>query len=181
MEEHRMRKGFRLVLCSVFVFILVLSASCSPSPAGSAGGAEPVEPEVEEPTAVIAEEGEELTDVEETEAPVEEAGTGGEVPVSENGVPVDIPVPEEAYQLQVVRQGRIVSFQMDGTIDDLVAYFAENLEAVGWEQTNSPDTNVGSVASMLRRNEAGDQMSITMQANELGGFVRVTVSVNRSQ
>jgi hypothetical protein len=177
MEEHRMRKGFHLVPWGVFILIMVISVSCSPSPAGSAEVAEPADPEVADPTAVLAEE---APGSEETEAPVSEVGAGGEIPVSENGVPVDVPVPEEAYQLQVVRQGRIVTFQADGTIDDLVNFYTENLSSLGWEATNSPDTAVGSIATLIRKNEAGDQISINMQANELGGFVRVTVTVGRA-
>jgi hypothetical protein len=176
MEEHRMRKSFRLVLWGVLILIMVFSVSCSPSPAGSAVEAESGDAELEEPTAEVAEE---LSGGEETEAPVEEAGTGGEEPVSENGVPTDFPVPEEAYQLQVTR-GKIVSFQIDATIDEMVTYYTDNLPGAGWEMAGPQDTSVGSVASMLRKNAAGDQLSITMQGNELGGFVRVTLSVNRS-
>lgn len=179
-----MRKEFRLVLWGVFVLMIILSVSCSPSPAGSPVGAEPAEPEVEEPAAGVAEEPAaevaEEAGGEETEAPVEEAGTGGEVPVSDNGVPADIPVPENAYQLQVVRNGQIVSYQVDGSIDDIVTFYTDTLPGFGWEKTNSPDTVVAALASLLRENEAGDNMSISMQANELGGFVRITISVNRS-
>jgi hypothetical protein len=180
MEEQRMRSTIRLVLWGVFILILVLSASCSPSPAGSATGAEQESPAVEvEDTAESEEEVVDPVAEEEPEVPAEDTGTGGE-PVSETGIAADIPVPEEAYQVQVARKGTTISFQIDATVDEVVGFLQENLEAMGWEMAGPPDTSVGSIATLFRKNEAGDQLSINMQGNELGGFVRVTMVVQRA-
>jgi hypothetical protein len=181
MEEPRMRRYFRLFLWGVFLLILVVNASCSPQLAASTTGAEPAAPivEAEDPLAV-EEEAVDPIDGEDTEAPVEEAGTGGQEPVSDSGIAGDIPIPEDAYQVQVARRGTTVLFQIDGEIDDVVGFFQENLPNNGWNLAGPPDTSMGSIATLLRKNEAGDQLSINMQGNQLGGFVRVTIVVQRA-
>jgi hypothetical protein len=181
MEEHRMRKGFRPVLWGVFVLIMVFAVSCSPRPAGSAAGAEPAAPvvEVEGPIEEVVEEVGAVISGEEPAASAEGTGAGGQQPASDTGLAADIPVPEEAYQVQIARQGRTVIFQIDGTIDEMVTFYQENLPAAGWELAGPPDTSMGSIASMLRKNAVGDQLTVNMQGNQLGGFVRVTVTVIR--
>jgi len=42
-----------------------------------------------------------------------------------------------------------------------------------------PDNVMGSIGTMLRENTAGDRLAINMQGNDLGGFVRLTVSISR--
>ena len=176
-----MRKGFRLVLWGVFVLIIILAVSCSPSPAGSSVGAEPAAPsvEVEEPLAEVEEEVGNVENSEESETPADETGTGGQEPASDTGISEDIPIPEDAYQVQLARRGNTITFQIDGAIEEVVAFYTDNLPLSGWEMAGPPDTSMGSIATMLRKNGAGDQLSINMQGNELGGFVRVTVTVLR--
>lgn len=173
-----MSNGFRpVVLWGIFVLITLLAVSCSPRPARTVVGAAPAAPEVE--TELVGEEiGDEITG-EEIETSAEGTGTGGQQPVSDTGVAADIPIPEEAYQVQIARQGRTVIFQIDGKIEDIVTYYQENLPGLGWDLAGPPDTYMGSIASMLRENEAGDKLTINMQGNELGGFVRVTLTVIR--
>jgi hypothetical protein len=181
MEEHRMRRYFRLFLWGVFVLILVLTASCSSQPAASTTGAEPAAPVVKaEEQLDVEEEAVDPINGEENEAPVEDAGTGGQEPVSDSGIAGDIPIPEDAYQVQVAQRGTTVLFQIDGEIDDVVGFFQENLPNNGWDLVGPPDTSMGSIATLLRKNEAGDQLSINMQGNQLGGFVRVTIVILRA-
>jgi len=44
----------------------------------------------------------------------------------------------------------------------------------------SPDNAVEAIATMLRKNEAGDRLAINMQTNELGGFIRLTITISRA-
>jgi hypothetical protein len=176
----KIKKNFLLVRWGVFLLILLAAVACSPGAAQP-----PVEVEATEEAPALAETAQPESGagetVAETEAAPEEAGTGGEeVPVAENGVAEDIPVPEAAYQLQVARQGTNISFQVDGTIDEIVGFYTEQLEALGWNKATNPDSAVGSIATLFRKNEAGDQLSINMQKNELGGFVRVTIVLQRA-
>lgn len=165
-----MSKMRRVLLWGVLSFALLVSAACSPAAA-------PVEEEA--PETPIAEE------VSASEAQAEETG-GEEVevaeasPASETSAPEDFPIMEGYYKLQVMRNGAVVNYQVDGAIADVVAFYTEQLPNYGWEEAGPPDTAVGSIATMLRRNEAGDQLSISMQENKLGGFIRVTLTVNRA-
>jgi hypothetical protein len=43
-----------------------------------------------------------------------------------------------------------------------------------------PDNAIGSIGTMLRENAAGDRLAINMQANELGGFVILDISISRA-
>ncbi len=45
----------------------------------------------------------------------------------------------------------------------------------------TPDNSVGAIDKMLHENENGDRLAIDMQANELGGFVRLAITISRSQ
>jgi hypothetical protein len=86
----------------------------------------------------------------------------------------------EGYtNLQVTSGGNNIKYQVDGEIDDVVSYYQEQLPNYGWESVGNPDTQAGKIASMLRKNEAEDRISINMQHNELGGFVVVTITIAR--
>jgi hypothetical protein len=169
-----------MMFWGVLLFILLAAVACSPAAAPPAEGIPQTgEEEIEEPVE------EPVAEVEETEASVEEEGTGGEEPAetaAEAGANTsdDFPIPAEAYSVDVTSNGRTVQYQFDGTIDDIVAFFEEELPATGWEMAGPQDTVVGSIASFLRKNAAGDQLTINVQENELGGFVRVTATVQRA-
>lgn len=96
-------------------------------------------------------------------------------------VPEDIPIMDGATNLQVARDGTNIQFQIDGAIVDVVAFYQEVLPDFGWEIAGPPDNVIGLIATMLRENEVSDRLAINMQANELGGFVLLTITVNRVQ
>lgn len=98
-----------------------------------------------------------------------------------NEVPEDIPIMDGANNLQVARDGTNIQFQIDGAIEDVVAFYQEALPDFGWEIAGPPDNVIGVIATMLRENEVNDRLAINMQANELGGFVLLTITVNRVQ
>jgi hypothetical protein len=163
-----------VVLWGVFLLILLAAVACSPAA-----------PPPEEEVAQAEEPAQEQVEAAETESAAEEVGAGGEAPAetaAEAGASgeANIPVPEEAYSVDRTNDGRSVQFQYDGTIDDIVAFLEEQLPASGWEMAGPKDTVVGSIASMLRKNADGDQLTINIQENELGGFVRVTATVQRA-
>lgn len=105
------------------------------------------------------------------ESPVEVEVTGG--------VPDDIPIMEGAYELQSARSANNVTYQVDATVEDVVLFYQEELPKFGWELAGPPDNAIGTIGTMLRENAAGDQLAINMQFNQVGGFVRLNMRINR--
>jgi len=160
---------FSFLLIGLSLLVITISA-CSPSrvlvedydqvPAGAAT-TEPEAPEESVPE------------------PVEDQGPA---PVEEdNGNNLDdVPIMDEAYQVQKGRSGKNVVYQVDASIEEVVTYYQEVLPNYEWELAGPPDNAVASIATMLRENAAGDRLAINMQANELGGFVRVNITISRA-
>lgn len=123
---------------------------------------EAVEEELEEP---LASEGEESAPVE-----VEQEGDNLD----------DVPIMDIGYEIQRGRTGKNVVYQVDSTIDEVVAWYQEELPNYDWELAGPPDNAVASIATMLRENADGDRLAINMQRNELGGFVRITITIARA-
>jgi hypothetical protein len=164
-----MRKHFRIVTWGFLLLILIFAGACSP-----AAGPDPGE------VATDAGQGEVTQEVGNPQPEGNQEGNNPDSPAGPPGVPEDIPIAEGAYKLQVARNGANVNYQVDGVIDDVVAFYQQMLPELGWTEVTNPDT-VGSIAILLRENEAGDRVSINMQKNEVGGFVVVSISVTRKQ
>ncbi len=163
-------KLFNLAIL-ITALVLIISA-CSPSRVA-----------VDEYDGVIA--GGETPEVQETAKPAETAADPDSdeepPPVVEvsGGVPDDVPVMDGAYQLQATMSGNNVLYQVDATVDEVVAFYQEELPKFEWEMAGPPDNAIGSIGTMLRENAAGDRLAINMQGNDLGGFVRLTITVSR--
>jgi hypothetical protein len=95
-------------------------------------------------------------------------------------VPEDVPVLDDAYRLVAGSSGKNVVYQVDTTIEEVVTFYQNELPNFGWEMAGPPDNQVATIATMLRENADGDRLAINMQRNELGGFVRVTVTISRA-
>jgi hypothetical protein len=164
-----MKIGKISILLVVISALFIISA-CSPSrvlvedydqiPAGAAT----TEPEVPEEAAPEPVEDQEPAPV------VEEEGNRLD----------DVPIMESGYQVQKGRSGKNVVYQVDASIEDVVTYYQEQLPNFDWEMAGPPDNAVASIATMLRENAAGDRLAINMQANELGGFVRINITISRA-
>ncbi len=167
-----MSKGFLQILLSVIILLMVTISACTPSRIsvaeynkGTPGGDESP------------------GEVQETSPPTEEPDPIEQVPVvvtEPAGPAEDTPIPDGAYDVQVSRGGASIHFQIDGAIEDVVTYYQDVLPDFEWELAGPPDNAIGSIATMLRENEIGDRLAINMQANELGGFVQVTITVSRA-
>jgi hypothetical protein len=114
-------------------------------------------------------------------------GTGGEAagdPPSEDpagdAVPDDVPVMPGAYNLDVIREGSQINFYVDAEMEEVMAYYATELAALGWEETRTPDSAIGSIGSMVRQNAAEDALSISMSYNANGGFTVIQIAVSRA-
>lgn len=163
------KKGNLLVVWFAIVVIVFAFSACTPS-------------------RILVEEYDQSTtgdtggQVEGTSAPIDEPDASEiptYVPTVEAQVPEDVPIMEGAYRLQVVRDGTNVVYQIDSTIEEVATYYQEELPNYDWEIGRAPDNIIGSIATMLRFNPAGDRLAINMQANEVGGFVRLTLTISR--
>ncbi|HEX6304727.1 MAG TPA: hypothetical protein VFZ76_11095 [Anaerolineales bacterium] len=163
-----MRRNF-YVLWGVVLMAALLAAACSPSAASAPQQTqEPAQAttaaDVAEPTAVEAEPG----------------ATQPQAGISPEGAREDIPIMEAARGLQILRQGGTITYEVDTDIDTVVSFYQEELPNYGWELAGPPDSALASIATMLRENDSGDRMTINLQENQLGGFVRVNISVVRA-
>jgi hypothetical protein len=167
-----MKKVKLFNLAILITALLLIISACSPSRVA-----------VDDYDGVIA--GGETPEVQETADPVEPAADPDPdeepPPVVEDpgGVPDDVPVMDGAYQLQATRSGNNVLYQVDASVDEVVAFYKDELPKFEWEMAGPPDNAIGSIGTMLRENAAGDRLAINMQGNKLGGFVRLTITVSR--
>ena len=92
----------------------------------------------------------------------------------------DVPIMEAGYQVQKSRSGNNITYQVDGTIEDVMTYYQEELPNYNWEMSGPPDNAISNIATMLRQNAAGDRLAINMQFNELGNFVRLSITISRA-
>lgn len=165
-----MMNRYLLILWSVLILLMLVITACSPSRISVA--------EYDQTTSGNGE----PTEVEEAPPTDEEGGTSEVAPPVKpvvGEVPEDVPVMEDAYDLQAGRRGNTVVYQVDATIEDVVSFYQEELPKFGWELAGPPDSAIGAIATMLRENSAGDRLAINMQSNELGGFVTLTITIDR--
>jgi len=92
----------------------------------------------------------------------------------------DVPIMEAGIQVQKSRSGNNITYQVDGTIDDVMTFYQEELPKYEWEMAGPSDNAVAYIATMLRENAAGDRLAINMQFNELGGFVILSITISRA-
>ncbi len=167
-----MKKVNFLNLAILITALLLIISACSPSRVS-----------VDEYDGEIA--GGETIEVQETAKPVEPAAdpdSGEEPPpVVEvtGGVPDDVPVMDGAYQLQVTRSGNKVLYQVDASVEEVIAFYQEELPKFEWEMAGPADNVMSFIGTMLRENVAGDRLAINLQGNDLGGFVILTISISR--
>ncbi len=151
--------------------LLMVVSACTPSRIpvdeyeGPLPGGTPVE---EEPTEIVGE----IAAPDSNEEPTPEAELEG-------GIPADLPMMEGAYGIQAGHSGLIVSYQVDASVEDVLAFYQEELPKHDWELTGPPDNAIGSIGTMLRENSVGDRLTINMQANEVGGFVKLNITISR--
>lgn len=165
-----MKKNALYYLIGATLIILVVAVACQPDPTP------PPDAPVSQPTKPPVVKTDEVQSPEESSSGAVEAT---EVPVDESGVATDIPVHEGVYKLQAMRKGSSITYQVDTTIDELVAWYQSELPNSGWEMAGPPDSAIGAMATMLRENGDGDRLTVNMQANEIAGFVSVTIQVTR--
>ena len=171
-----MKRTYLLFLAVLATLLLLIFSACSPSRVSveefnQAQGVSPTTSSEEVQATEEMNTESNTSNSEVVQTPVKANVTGN--------VPDDVPVLEGAYRLVAGSSGKNVVYQVDTTIEEVVTFYQNELPNYGWEMAGPPDNQVATIATMLRENADGDRLAINMQRNELGGFVRVTVTISR--
>ncbi len=94
-------------------------------------------------------------------------------------VPEDVPIMDGGYNLDVIREGSQVNYTVDGDIETVMAFYQAELPLFGWEDTRAPDSAIGSIGNMSRKNAAGDSLTISLSYNGNGNFVTIQIAIIR--
>ncbi len=54
-----------------------------------------------------------------------------------------------AYQVQAGRSGKNVIYQVDASVEEVVAFYQEELPNFEWKMAGPPDNAIGSIGTML--------------------------------
>jgi len=177
-----MKKPSYLLLIGMITIIMLLMAACG---GGKPATVAPTSPPAVESNEEPAEEqpAEEEPAAEEQpaeEEPAEEEPMEEGITLDANGVPSDVPYPDTAYDLRVEANHTRISFKIDGSLQDVVAFFQAELPGRGWGTTLGMDSAVGSMGTIGRQNDVLDKLSINMSFNPNGNFVNITVDIIRA-
>lgn len=157
-----MRKNVPLLFTGVMILILLVVTACAPRTT------QPPQAELVEESPSTEEEIEDMGENDEGQQPEEQPA------VDESGGPADVPIMDGAYRLQTARAGTSISYQVDGSIEDVVAFYQEELEKLGWQATGTGDALIGPRATLVREKEDA-RMSINLQYNSVGDFVVINI------
>jgi hypothetical protein len=155
-EEMMRSKKVLLVLTTISI-LLILSVACSK-------GQTTIAP-VENPGIT-----------QESLTPTEEITTQVSAP---EGPPEDVPIMPDAYELQAANQLNVI-YKVNAPIKDIVEFYQQELPNYGWDQTNNPDSVVGSMAQMSRSKSNGDRITFSLQYNPIGEFTIVQIFLTRA-
>jgi hypothetical protein len=107
--------------------------------------------------------------------PSESNETGTE----EDNVPEDVPIMPGYRKLSLTSDASNISYEVDGTIDEVVTFYQEELANLGWEMSRSPDKTYSAFGTLSREKESGDRITISLQFNPIGEFVVVRLVILR--
>jgi hypothetical protein len=94
-----------------------------------------------------------------------------------SALPPDIPIYENAENLKFAAGNTYITYEIPGTVDEIVAWYRAELEAQGWEKrNNSPESPLGGALTLLR-SKPDKNISVTIQSIPDSGYVRVLISV----
>jgi hypothetical protein len=92
-------------------------------------------------------------------------------------LPPDVPIHENAVNLRFAASNTYISYEVLGTLDDIVVYYQDALRDEGWEKrNNSNEESIGGAVTLLR-GKPDRNISVTIQLIPESEFVRVLLSV----
>ena len=90
----------------------------------------------------------------------------------------DVPIMEGAENLKVGANDTYIAFEAEGTLDDVVQYYRDQLEQLGWEKRgSSPEQPIGGAQTLLRY-KPEKNISVTIQSIPESTKVRVLMTIN---
>lgn len=161
------KRSFYLVV-TVLLMVLLVSCSSGSTPDVSSSSNVSQDTEAEQ---VDQEQVSEESDVQTVES--------SEIEPVKQELPEDIPIPPGYRKLLITKDASNISFEVDGTIDEVVTFYQQELTNLGWEMDRSPDSVFAAFGSIARIMENGDRITISLQYNPVGEFVVVRLVILR--
>jgi hypothetical protein len=92
-------------------------------------------------------------------------------------IPEDVPIMEGAENLKVGANDTYIAFEAEGALDDVVQYYRDQLEQLGWEKRgSSPEQPIGGAQTLLRY-KPEKNISVTIQSIPESTKVRVLMTL----
>lgn len=111
----------------------------------------------------------------------EQSSDTGETTKKEVELPEDVPLIPGYRKLTITSDGSNIAFEVDGSIENVVNFYTEELANLGWELSRSPDKTYSAFGAISRVKESGDRITISLQHNPFGDFVVVQMVVLRQK
>jgi hypothetical protein len=92
-------------------------------------------------------------------------------------IPEDVPIMEGAENLKVAANDTYIAYEVEGTLDDVVLYYRDQVEKSGWEKRgSSPENPIGGAQTLLRYKEDRN-ISVTIQSIPESTKVRILMTI----
>jgi hypothetical protein len=92
-------------------------------------------------------------------------------------LPTDVPMRADATNLKFAAANTYISYEVAGTVEEVVAYYRDSLEALEWKkQSKSAEQPIGGAVTLLR-SKPDKSISVTVQAIPGSESVRVLISI----
>ncbi|MEW6084947.1 MAG: hypothetical protein AB1607_10160 [Chloroflexota bacterium] len=94
-----------------------------------------------------------------------------------DALPEDVPIREGALNLKFAASNTYISYEVPGTVDEVVEFYRTELQSLGWEKKgNSPESPLGGALTLLR-SKPDKNISVTVQSIPDSENVRVLITV----
>lgn len=94
-----------------------------------------------------------------------------------DALPTDVPIHENADNLKFAAGNTYITYEVPGTVDEIVEFYRTELLALGWEKKgNSPEQPLGGALTLLR-SKSDKNISVTVQSIPNSENVRVLITV----
>jgi hypothetical protein len=94
-----------------------------------------------------------------------------------DSLPDDLPIHADAENLKFAAANTYITYEVFGTVDEIVEYYRDELQSHGWEKrNNSPEAPIGGALTLLR-SKTDKNISITVQSIPDSEYVRVLINL----
>lgn len=94
-----------------------------------------------------------------------------------NSVPDSVPIRADGENFKFAANNTYITYEVLGTVDEIVTYYRTEMEARGWEKkNNSAEEPIGGALTLLR-SQPDMNISVTIQSIPDSEYVRVLITV----